>query len=172
MSAIRKHPVPVILAVCAVIIILGALWYTRPMTLEQLGPGVKLEECRGISGYYTSALETSGPQEFTLSAEDPAFASLLEHFQSRTFRRSLLGLLPQRTRTHIGWGVTWDVYFEFEDVTFSNGNIHSGTLLHVNNFYGTVDISFAFADKWRQVSTTEKDQWLTTVFKIISAEDG
>ena len=152
-------------------LLLALLWYTRPMTLEQLCPEIRLEECRGINGYYTRATASSGPQEFTLSPEDPAFASLMEQFQGRTFRRSLLGLLSRGTRTHVGWGVTWDVYFEFEDVPLSDGSTGSGTLLSLHNFFGTVDISF-LGDTWKQVSTTEKDQWVSKVFQIISAQDG
>lgn len=154
----------------AAVLILILLWYTRPMTLEQLCPNLRMEDCRAIRGYYTNG-GASGPQEFTLSAEDLAFTSLLEQFRGRTFRRSLLGLLDQGTRTHIGGGFTWEVYFEFEDVPFPDGSTNSGSLLRFNNFYGTVDISYV-GDTLRQVSTAEKDQWVAGVFNIISAKDG
>ena len=152
-------------------LLLILLWYTRPMTLEQLCPEIKLDECRGISGYYSSAPHSSDLQKFSLSPEDPAFSSLMEQVRGRTFRRSLLGLLSQGGRSHTGGGVIWDVCFDFEDVPLSDGSTGSGTLLILHNFFGTVDISF-LGDTWKQVSTTEKGQWLTDVFNIISGENG
>lgn len=159
-------------AALAIAVLLAAawLWYTRPMTLERLCPGIDLSECRRISGYYQLPGD-AGLSGFDLTPEDPGFAPLLAQFQGRTFRRSVRGLLSRSGGAHAGLSpkdTRWDAYLDFDAVSLPGGGTVSGSLLWFDNFFGTVDIGFA-GRSWRQVSTPDKARWVSDIQALLSA---
>ena len=169
----KKKITLIVLAVVILFLAAAGLWYTRPMTLEQLCPGIELSECVQLRVYFFQSAEdrpaSSGSDELTLTTEDPEFSALLGQFQGRTFRRSLLGLLPQGTRTHAtsAGDFKWEVIFRFEQISLPDGSTVSGDMLQLSNFFGTLDISFD-GETWR-ATTGGKNQWLADVMAVINA---
>ena len=70
------------------VLVLAALIYTRPMTLQQIGK-VDIAQCESISGYHLRCPEVEDTY-FELSADDERFSQLAGLFARQKFRRSLL----------------------------------------------------------------------------------
>lgn len=160
--------------ICAAVLLLAGLglWYTRPMTLEQSCPGIDLSECREISISCSRYTEEDGRGHYDqdtrdLLPGDPAFSAALELLQDRSFRRSLLSLLPRGGRTHQNTpgDFQWGLDLCFEDIPLSDGGTGSGYMLRLDNFYGTLEISFD-AETW-QTRTDGQTQWLSDVMAVL-----
>lgn len=172
-SHAMKKIIRIVLVVLVLVLAAAGLWYTRPMTLEQLRPGIDLSACTEIRVSYFQSTEerrtSEADDELTLTPESPAFPDLLAQFQGRTFRRSLLSLLPQGSRTHMvsPGDFRWEVCFRFENAPLPGGGTVSGDILHCRNFFGRLDIS-ADGETWR-ATTADKSRWLTDVMDAINA---
>ena len=160
--------------ICAAVLLLAGLglWYTRPMTLEQSCPGIDLSECRGINISYSRYAAEDGRGHYdqdtrTLLPDDPGFSAALELLQGRSFRRSLLSLLPRGGRTHQNTpgDFQWGLDLCFENVPLPDGGTGSGYMLRLNNFYGALDISFD-VETW-QARTDGQIQWLSDVMAVL-----
>ena len=55
--------------------------------------------------------------------------------------------------------------FRFEDVLFPSGDMGSGDMLHIENFYGDIDLSFD--GEQMNCSVKNQEQWLKDVMSII-----
>lgn len=151
-----------ITAAVVAIIVLFALLYTRPMTLAQMAPEVRWENCRDISINAQEGTDTR--YDLQLSPGDEGFDELLALLQTHTFRRSLLSLVPiNGTKTHAvrPGDFQWDVFVLCGD---------SGVV--IDNFFGTVTVrSVSTGREWR-VATADKDTFLLTVFGLIKNNPG
>ena len=147
------------------------LWYTRPLSFDQLSPDVDLPPCEEIqiSANYASDGFPSHRYDLILTPEDPAFDQLLSLFEGQTYRRSLWNLLPQgavQRHTLQPGDFLWAIHLGgYADTQFPDGTIAGGYLLDINNFYGTVEVTF-FGKTWR-VNIPDMDQWLADVMDII-----
>ena len=139
-----------------------SLIYTRPRTIEQRYAELDLSECIEINGYYLYRLETI--HSFSISPDDEDFDSMTELFRQTSFKTRLRNILPRGTKTHIGDGFEWGVYFKFESVPMKDGSFASGDLLYVNNFYG--DIEMSFDGDIVQCSVKDSERWLKDVLDI------
>ena len=150
------------------------LWYTRPMTFEQLMPGVTdLSSCREIQ-IYAHYQPAGSPREesynFTLTQDNPIFDQMLSLFEDQTYRRSLRSLLPDNGQTHFRqpgdfrWIVSLGGY---ESITLADGSTGSGTLFICNNFFGSLSVgSVVLNEHWR-ATVPNQEQWLQTVMDLI-----
>lgn len=166
---------------CTVVILAalaaGALWYTRPIALEDLYPGLDLSACDEIrilrAVYQTSSSSRDAEEyQFTISPEDTDFSLMLSQFQNRTFRRSLLNLLPRGTWIHNTQegDFEWELTLCFDEpLILPDGNGVSGALIHLSDFYGKLELSHN-GTTWR-CTTTDMDQWLSDVMDIIMAHE-
>ena len=92
----RRHIV--LLGILAVLV-LSALIYTRPMTLQEIGK-VDIAQCESVSGYHRRAPDSEFTS-FELSAEDERCSQLIDLFAQQKYRRSLINLLsPDGGSTH------------------------------------------------------------------------
>ena len=162
-----KRNVPAIaVAICLILY----LWYTMPKTVEQLYPYLDLSECTGITVYY----EDSAPADFTevkLTAEE--VAPIVEFFENRSFRRTPGSIIPPKGGRYHNpkpGDFTWELFFSFEDVTLPDGSGASGVLLHINNFYGKLDIS-SDGKTIYNLSTAGKDTWLQEILNAVYAAE-
>ena len=133
----RRHIV--LLGILAVLV-LAALIYTRPMTLQELC-GLDIAQCESISGYHLRCPEVEDTY-FELSADDERFSQLAGLFARQKFRRSLLSFLPQGgtvQQTQDG-DIRWEVCFNFGLTDFPDGSTGSGTFLQCRNFFGVLRI--------------------------------
>lgn len=92
----------IIFALAAFAVLAGlcfVLGYTRPMTLEQLCPGIRLEDCRAIQASFRRG-QTGEEITLTLQNGDAAFVQVTELLETASFRRSLLSLFPLGGKSH------------------------------------------------------------------------
>ncbi len=157
----------IISAALFLILMVCVLLYTRPMTLAQLCSGVDITQSVSISGYFFLAPSVDD-SFFEIDKDDESFSQIVELFESRKFRRSLVSLLPHGIKMHRtkDGDFKWEVMFEINNVTFPDGSINSGTLIHVNNFFGTLEVYFN-GDVW-YCTTRDKKEWLSDVMSLIS----
>ena len=107
----RRHIV--LLGILAVLV-LSALIYTRPMTLQEIGK-VDIAQCESVSGYHRRAPDSEFTS-FELSAEDERCSQLIDLFAQQKYRRSLINLLsPDGGSTHRpkDGDFIWDLSFNF-----------------------------------------------------------
>lgn len=116
----RRHIV--LLGILAVLV-LAALIYTRPMTLQQIGK-VDIAQCESVSGYHRRAPDSEFTS-FELSAEDERCSQLIDLFTQQKYRRSLINLLsPGGGSTHQpkDGDFIWDLSFNFGPTDFPDGS--------------------------------------------------
>ena len=164
----RRHIV--LLGILAVLV-LAALIYTRPMTLQQIGK-VDIAQCESVSGYHRRAPDSEFTS-FELSAEDERCSQLIDLFAQQKYRRSLINLLsPDGGSTHRpkDGDFIWDLSFNFGPTDFPDGSTGSGTFLQCRNFFGVLRIFNAVEDETLRCTVSGQDEFLQQVYDIVSLE--
>ena len=163
----RRHIV--LLGILAVLV-LAALIYTRPMTLQQIGK-VDIAQCESVSGYHRRAPDSEFTS-FELSAEDERCSQLIDLFAQQKFRRSLANLLPQGGTTHRtqDGDFRWEVGFCFDATDFPDGSTGEGVLVTCRNFFGKLSLFRAYDGKTIRCTVQDQEAFLQQVYDIISAE--
>ena len=148
-----------------VLLLAAYLIYSRPMTIQQRYPRLDLEQCTDLRGYYE--IGGQGRIEFTVDKNSEDFETLCTLLYEQAYRRSLKDLLPRGTRTHATQpgDFEWEVFFQFEDVVFPDGNHGSGGILRIEYWYGELDIHFD--GDIVSCSTKQQESWAKTVLDII-----
>ena len=163
----RRHIV--LLGILAVLV-LAALIYTRPMTLQQIGK-VDIAQCESVSGYHRRAPDSEFTS-FELSAEDERCSELIDLFAQQKYRRSLANLLPQGGTTHRtqDGDFRWEVGFCFDATDFPDGSTGEGVLVTCRNFFGKLSLFRAYDGKTIRCTVQDQEAFLQQVYDIISAE--
>ena len=85
-------------ALLAVLLAAFSLWYTRPMSIYQLYPGLEVGQINAYTDHVSDGVYTS--RELDTTADTAEGQALLAHLESLRFRRSLFNpirqLLPRR----------------------------------------------------------------------------
>ena len=145
----------------------AGLWFARPMTIEQLCPGVVLDGCVGIQAYYTDDPRGDPHKRVELSPEDEAFSPLLELVREKKFRRSPFWWVPTGTKTH-RWedgDFKWEMMLLFEDVSLPDGSGASGALVHLNNFFGELTLG-DYNGRTYPLRTSGQEEWVGEIMDI------
>ena len=137
----RRHIV--LLGILAVLV-LAALIYTRPMTLQEIGK-VDIAQCESVSGYHRRAPDSEFTS-FELSAEDERCSQLIDLF------------------------ARWEVGFCFDLTDFPDGSTGKGVLVTCRNFFGKLSLFRAYDGKTIRCTVQDQDAFLQQVYDIISAE--
>ena len=163
----RRHIV--LLGILAVLV-LAALIYTRPMTLQEIGK-VDIAQCESVSGYHFRAPQAEDTR-FEFPADDAHCAQLTALFAQQKFRRSLANLLPQGGTTHRtqDGDFCWEVGFCFDATDFPDGSTGEGVLVTCRNFFGKLSLFRAYDGKTIRCTVQDQDAFLQQVYDIISAE--
>ena len=127
------------------VLVLAALIYTRPMTLQEIGK-VDIAQCESVSGYHRRAPDSEFTS-FELSAEDERCSQLIDLFAQQKYRRSLINLLSP-----------------------DDGSTGKGTLIQCRDFYGTLRVFTAIDGKTLRCTTSEQEAFLQQVYDIVSLE--
>lgn len=159
----------IICALAAFAVLAGlcvVLGYTRPMTLEQLCPGIRLEDCRAIQASFRRG-QTGEEITLALQNDDTAFAQLGELLETASFRRSLLSLFPLGGKSHAlqPEDFKWLLLLEFGDTQLPDGTQGSGALVEINDFYGTLEISYV-GKTWR-CTVSDPEEWRGAVMECL-----
>lgn len=166
------------LRLLAAVLVIGAaalaLLYTRPLTVPEICPAIDFQQCSRIHGYYYLYDGSNGAgedQSFELTADDAEFTALLASVKEREFRRSLLSLLPSGGRSHRleDGDYKWSVIFTFNDLSFPDGSVGRGDILHIDNFFG--ELSLYHDGVKLYCSTDDQDTWIAQIMKYISAKE-
>ena len=153
------------------VLVLAALIYTRPMTLQEIGK-VDIAQCESVSGYHRRAPDSEFTS-FELSAEDERCSQLIDLFAQQKYRRSLINLLsPGGGSTHRpkDGDFIWDLSFNFGPTDFPDGSTGKGTLIQCRDFYGTLRVSRVIDGKTLRCTTIDQAAFLRQAYDIISAE--
>ena len=152
------------------VLVLAALIYTRPMTLQEIGK-VDIAQCESVSGYHRRAPDSEFTS-FELSAEDERCSQLIDLFAQQKFRRSLANLLPQGGTTHRtqDGDFRWEVGFCFDETDFPDGSTGKGVFVSCRNFYGKLTLFRAYDGKSFRCTVQDQDAFLQQVYGIISSE--
>ncbi len=151
-------------AVLLLCVLVLALAYTRPRSIEERCPALDLSECVGIHGYYRAGVGDA-LHSFSIHPGEEDFEEMITLFREASFRTRLRNLLPSGTKIHTGEGFQWDISFEFEGVPFmKDGSMLCGDVLTVNNFFG--DLELRFIDGTTRCSVSGGDAWLKQVLEI------
>ena len=153
------------------VLVLAALIYTRPMTLQEIGK-VDIAQCESVSGYHRRAPDSEFTS-FELSAEDERCSQLIDLFAQQKYRRSLINLLsPGGGSTHRpkDGDFIWDLSFNFGPTNFPDGSTGKGTFIQCRDFYGTLRVFTSIDGKTLRCTTSEQEAFLQQVYDIISAD--
>ena len=153
------------------VLVLAALIYTRPMTLQEIGK-VDIAQCESVSGYHRRAPDSEFTS-FELSAEDERCSQLIDLFAQQKFRRSLINLLsPDGGSTHQpkDGDFIWDLSFNFGPTDFPDGSTGKGTFIQCRDFYDPLRFFTAIDGKTLRCTVQDQDAFLQQVYDIISAE--
>ena len=153
------------------VLVLAALIYTRPMTLQEIGK-VDIAQCESVSGYHRRAPDSEFTS-FELSAEDERCSQLIDLFAQQKYRRSLINLLsPDGGSTHRpkDGDFIWDLSFHFGPTDFPDGSTGSSTFLQCRSFFGVLRIFNAVEDETLRCTVSGQEAFLQQVYDIISAE--
>lgn len=152
------------------VLVLAALIYTRPMTLEALCEA-DITQCQSVFGYHFRAPQAEDTR-FEFPADDVRGQQLTALFARQKFRRSLLSFLPQggTVRQTQDGDIRWEVCFNFGLTDFPDGSTGSGTFLQCRNFFGVLRIFNAVEDETLRCTVSGQDEFLQQVYDIISAE--
>ena len=153
------------------VLVLAALIYTRPMTLQEIGK-VDIAQCESVSGYHRRAPDSEFTS-FELSAEDERCSQLIDLFAQQKYRRSLINLLsPGGGSTHRpkDGDFIWDLSFNFGPTDFPDGSTGEGVLVTCRNFFGKLSLFRAYDGKTIRCTTSGQEAFLRQVYDIISAE--
>ena len=153
------------------VLVLSALIYTRPMTLQEIGK-VDIAQCESVSGYHRRAPDSEFTS-FELSAEDERCSQLIDLFAQQKYRRSLINLLsPDGGSTHRpkDGDFIWDLSFNFGPTDFPDGSTGKGVFVQCRNFFGKLELFRAYDGKSFRCTVQDQDAFLQQVYGIISSE--
>lgn len=167
----KKKSLVCFLLVLAVLLAGSAiLWYTRPMTIQQLCPEMDLTQCSSITVYY-EVVPSAEQERIVLEPDSPAFQAIMKALQDRTFSRSLTSLLPHSTQTvRVADGeFYWTLLLEFYDfVVLPDGYSYGREYLRLNNFFGHLSLDYNAHHTW-DVTTEDQEAWVSQVMDIVTS---
>ena len=151
----------------------AGLWYARPLTIEELYPGLDLAQCVGVSVDYSTYSESAAfknDQEHLL-LEGDALSPLLALFQGRKFQRSpfFWPLTGAKAHKYQEGDFEWTVEFAFKNAPVTDFSTASGYLLHFENFFGKLEMQSS--ETTRRVRTADQEQWVADVLACLEAAE-
>ena len=157
------------------VLVLAALIYTRPMTLEAMF-GLDITQSELVyTDYLTVSIDEPGRsvESSVWPRGEERTEKLNELLSQQKFRRSLINLLsPDGGSTHQpkDGDFIWDLSFNFGPTDFPDGSTGSGTFLQCRNFFGVLRIFNAVEDETLRCTVQDQEAFLQQVYDIISAE--
>lgn len=157
------------------VLVLAALIYTRPMTLEAMF-GLDITQSELVyTDYLTVSIDEPGRSVESsewLRGEERT-ETLISLLSQQKFRRSLINLLsPDGGSTHRpkDGDFIWDLSFNFGPTDFPDGSTGEGVLVTCRNFFGKLSLFRAYDGKAIRCTVSGQDEFLQQVYDIISAE--
>ena len=157
------------------VLVLAALIYMRPMTLEAMF-GLDITQSELVyTDYLTVSIDEPGRSVESsewLRGEERT-ETLISLLSQQKFRRSLINLLaPDGGSTHQpkDGDFIWNLSFNFGPTDFPDDSTGKGTFIQCRDFYGTLRVFTSIDGKTLRYTTSEQEAFLQQVYDIISAE--
>ena len=142
------------------VLVLAALIYTRPMTLQEIGK-VDIAQCESVSGYHLRCPEVEDTY-FELSADDERFSQLVGLFARQKFRRSLRNLLPLETTSDMPQN---NLIFD-ADFSFNDGQEY----LYFQSSFGQLNLFSTTGNNLMLCTTSRQKEFLQQVYDMLSSD--
>ena len=142
------------------VLVLAALIYTRPMTLQEIGK-VDIAQCESVSGYHRRAPDSEFTS-FELSAEDERCSQLIDLFARQKFRRSLRNLLPLETTSDMPQN---NLIFD-ADFSFNDGQDY----LYFQSSFGQLNLFSTTGNNLMLCTTSRQKEFLQQVYDMLSSD--
>ena len=142
------------------VLVLAALIYTRPMTLQEIGK-VDIAQCESVSGYHLRCPEVEDTY-FELSADDERFSQLVGLFARQKFRRSLRNLLPLETTSDMPQN---NLIFD-ADFSFNDGQDY----LYFQSSFGQLNFFSTTGNNLMLCTTSRQKEFLQQVYDMLSSD--
>ncbi|MEE1108994.1 MAG: helix-turn-helix transcriptional regulator [Lachnospiraceae bacterium] len=146
------------------VLVLSALFYTWPRTIEQRYPALRMDGCVRISGLYRPAGDSVN-HEFSFTPEDKEFPVLLHMLSETTFTMRLRNILPGK-KIFANVGDYWQISFDFEEITFADGGSFGGTLLQMTKAGDDVTLLY-FEGGTVQCGIGDSERWTAGVMEML-----
>lgn len=187
-----KKKIAVGAVLIALLLVGGGLWYTRPVTIQQLRPELDLDACYAITAYSSTGFGIE-MDSVTLGPDDPLFQPLLTELQGQTFSRSIDNILPFELPSfslsdllagllHLDEYMTyirspdpdlfeWELHLEFASARISDGQTPAGQSLLIcyNNYTAELEIDNNTGGTWL-VSTPDETDWPIQILELVSPD--
>ena len=142
------------------VLVLAALIYTRPMTLQQIGK-VDIAQCESVSGYHRRAPDSEFTS-FELSTDDARRSQLIDLFAQQKFRRSLRNLLPLETTSDMPQN---NLIFD-ADFSFNDGQDY----LYFQSSFGQLNLFSTTGNNLMLCTTSRQKEFLQQVYDMLSSD--
>lgn len=160
------------IGLCAVLaaLVIAGLWFSRRMTIEEICPGVELAECIRIEVRYRT-WERSGAYfddtTVILSPGDQGFKEVIGLLEEKRFSRSPFWRFSSGEKYHrwMEGDFCWYMDLVFEDVTLPDGSTGSGYLVHLNNFFGDLEL-WRYDGNTYPLQTSDQREWVREVLDV------
>lgn len=135
-------------------LVISYLWYTRPMTLEELYP--ELDTSAPGNVFVQCFFDQDHPRydelavSFELEGDHPAVQEILSLVMQMRFHRKLINLAPVLKETHAGMPRDWKIFY--------SGSLHG---LVVGWHYANsswIDLNFQMDGQWVELRCRADDQ--------------
>ena len=158
-----------IMVLCVLILlILGIIYYRRPVTIEEIYPKIDLSECTRIKGSIHEDIMESWA--FSLNPKDEQFEDMIDLLRLGSFRSGIRNIIPFGTGlgAHTGLGVCWDIYVFFDDVQAKDGNQEYDADLWIENWFGDIRFNYTstLTNKRQIWECKASEQWLQEVLSL------
>lgn len=142
------------------VLVLAALIYTRPMTLQEIGK-VDIAQCESVSGYHRRAPDSEFTS-FELSAEDARRSQLIDLFAQQKYRRSLRNLLPREQTSDMPQN---NLIFD-ADFSFNDGQDY----LYFQSSFGQLNLFSTTGNNLMLCTTSRQKEFLQQVYDMLSSD--
>ena len=165
----------IILALIVILLLVGYIVYTRPMSLAQLYPNTDFSHLSLMEGYrLVPDSPGSAPfnqEEFRAEPGSETYESLLKLLTEQEYRRSVLSPLRKGRRSYSSqagdklWCVT--LFFDREDLP--NGSF-TGSMLHIGTTFGKLDMSPSSPqEKFCTFFMKDQKTWNEAIYDLIGS---
>ena len=167
MKAKLKIMIPLLILM---VLAAAALIYTRPLSLSQICDDIDIAKIESLNVTYEVYSDDEVVQ-YNINRDDPCFLLITDLIAGQKYRRTIWNIFPQTSKTHIlrDGDFKWELGCVASDAVLSNGEIVSGTVIHISNFYGKLEITFAAEGKSWRCTTADQERWISEIMDTIAA---
>ncbi len=111
-----------------------------------------------------------GMKQCRIEKDDPRFLLITNLITAQRYRRSILSLFPQTTKTHRlqDGDFKWELGCVASDAALQNGEVVTGNVIHISSFFGELEISF-IGKTWR-CTAENQEKWIAEMMDTMHTE--